>query len=57
MDRTNSLIEKLNIKTRQDQTLVFNKSDNTSLADISESFIETCHKEDKINPFHVVSLP
>ena len=56
MERTNTTLERLNLKTGKDLTLVANKSDFTFLADNVESFKETCYSEDKSFPFYFVSL-
>ena len=55
--RTQELIDKNNITTGQELTMLYLKMDVLQLADVFENFVESSTREYKINPLYSFSLP
>ena len=55
--RTQELIDKNNITTGQELTMLYVKMDVLQLADVFENFVEISTREYKINPLYSYSLP
>ena len=55
--RTQQLIDKCNITTPQQLTMLYLKMDVLQLADVFENFLESSTREYNINPLYSYSLP
>ena len=57
IQRTKELIDKNNITTGQELTMLYLKMDLLQLAAVFENFVESSTRENKINPLYSYSLP
>ena len=56
-DRTFEIIDKYNLRSGKDLTLMYNLLDVLILADVFENFIQKCLEFYKINPLYCYSTP